>query len=439
MKIFNYKSNLKFTLFTVVCLVIFLVSFITPTTINAQEKIKLVVLGHNVHKTAMLGKGEGKNLVKEFLDSHPNISEVEFITASTSEVGDKLFREVTLSKTSIDIGFVYSPWISPVVTKLFEPIDESSLEEPSDIFETFRKDVTFDGKLYGVPIRVGANCLFYNKKIFKEKGIKEVPKTMEEMIQLAKKLTYTRPNGEKVYGFASIGIKPEIPFTLSCFMRAKNADFMSPNYEIMLTDPRVIEYLNILKELSQAGALGTSFTAQTNSDAVRLFKNNNAAMILKGISYHDNLTGPDGLAKEDVGCINIPPAADYKDKWPILPTKVEQWAIVVPKNSQHKEMAKEFIRFMTSKDATLNMALSGNSPARASVYENPRYREITPYADEGMMALKYGRIIFPGLDNFSEILDIIGEEIQRCVLGQKSAEKAMADAAEKIKPMMPNQ
>ena len=440
MKMFNCKSILKFKLFIVVCLVIFLVSFMTPTAINAQEKIKLIVLGHTVHKEAMLGMGEGKDLVKEFLDSHPNISGVEFITASVPGIGDKLFREASLSKTTVDIGLVYTPWISPRIAELFEPIDESSLEDPSDIFESFREPLMFGGKLYGVPMRVGADVLFYNKKIFKEKGIKELPNTMEEVIQLAKELTYTRPNGEKVYGLLMPGIKEMVGPVLARFFTAENAEFISPNYEIMLTDPIIIKYLKQLKELFQAGVLGPNFIAQTEPDCIMLFKNYNGAMSTQASNYYNSFLGPDGLAEEDLGVMNIPAAADYKDKFPIARGAIFQWAFVVPKASQHKEMAMEFIRFMTSKDGTLNMGLSRNTPARTSAYENPRYKkDKLAYVDEEMLACKYGKVVLPGLDKFAEVRDIIGEEIHRYLLGQKSAEKAMADAAEEIKPLIPNQ
>ena len=58
----------------------------------------------------------------------------------------------------------------------------------------------FDGKLYSIPPMATANRLFYNKGIFRRVGV-EPPKTLEEMVVTARKITDTL-KGEGIYGFA---------------------------------------------------------------------------------------------------------------------------------------------------------------------------------------------------------------------------------------------
>lgn len=58
-----------------------------------------------------------------------------------------------------------------------------------------------DGKLYFIPTS-GTTCrLFYNKEIFKQVGIAEPPKTLEEMVEDAKLIT-SQLSKEGIYGFA---------------------------------------------------------------------------------------------------------------------------------------------------------------------------------------------------------------------------------------------
>ncbi|WP_313152487.1 ABC transporter substrate-binding protein [Lacrimispora sp.] len=76
----------------------------------------------------------------------------------------------------------------------------------SDMKEYFKSVVypgynELDGKLYFIPT-TGTTCrLFYNKEIFERVGITEPPKTLEEVVEYAKKIN-TELSKEGIYGFA---------------------------------------------------------------------------------------------------------------------------------------------------------------------------------------------------------------------------------------------
>lgn len=67
----------------------------------------------------------------------------------------------------------------------------------SDLYEDSKKLVTYrDGKMYGYPMFVEpCTVAYYNKEMFAEAGITEFPKTYDEFLEAAKKLT-----NEFVYG-----------------------------------------------------------------------------------------------------------------------------------------------------------------------------------------------------------------------------------------------
>lgn len=73
--------------------------------------------------------------------------------------------------------------------------------------KTYFKDVIVpgynetDGKIYFIPT-TGTTCrLFYNKEIFERVGIKEPPRTLEELVEDARLIT-AQLKGEGIYGFA---------------------------------------------------------------------------------------------------------------------------------------------------------------------------------------------------------------------------------------------
>jgi ABC-type glycerol-3-phosphate transport system substrate-binding protein len=87
--------------------------------------------------------------------------------------------------------------------------------------------------------------------------------------------------------------------------------------------------------------------------------------------------------------------------------------------------------------------MQGTDVARTSVYSNPQYLEFwqkqgfPKYPDVLQKVLKYGRPPIPGMDNFSQVAQIIGTKAEEAILGKKTAQQAMDEAAELLKPLMP--
>jgi multiple sugar transport system substrate-binding protein len=323
---------------------------------------------------------------------------------------------------------------------LFAPLDEymqqAPIEEWDDIFEGLRASLEIDGSLYGVPMRAGTDgAIIYNKAIFRERGVEELPETWEELVALAEELTFTRADGEKVYGLVDIGVKQEAPFSLGRWIRTRNGDFMTLDYEVVVNSPEVVETLEEYKALYDAGALGPNWNSQTNSDRINIFRNGRAAMIGAGADYVGRLSGDDGIPREDIGVFAIPPAEGYDVTHPI----VFQWAFVIPQGSENKDAAWELIRYMSSQESTLQMALSGNAPVRASTFENPEFTGDLAYdPDVKLSSLQNGRILFPGFDNFPEARDFLGEQIQKIVLGEVGIEEGLQTAQERLEDLAPD-
>ncbi len=71
----------------------------------------------------------------------------------------------------------------------------------SDYFDEAIKELSHDGKLYGLPLTVDARALFYNKKLFAEANL-QPPTTWEELATAAKALTKWNGNKLEVAGFS---------------------------------------------------------------------------------------------------------------------------------------------------------------------------------------------------------------------------------------------
>src|SRR3546814_20431637 len=96
--------------------------------------------------------------------------------------------------------------------------------------------VTSEGALYGIPIRQNVAGLHFNEEFFQEKGLEGPPATIEEFLDFARRLTYTREDGTQVTGF----VLPNQASTIPHFPRPWNADFYTPTAAVTATDAPMV-------------------------------------------------------------------------------------------------------------------------------------------------------------------------------------------------------
>lgn len=97
-----------------------------------------------------------------------------------------------------DTFFAYS-WV-PMGGEKYGPlaIDDVAAELDADnaVYEFAKSECIIDGQWYGLPWRGDTRIAAYNKAHFDEAGIKEFPKTYEELLDVARKLTTYNDKGE---------------------------------------------------------------------------------------------------------------------------------------------------------------------------------------------------------------------------------------------------
>ena len=168
-----------FSLILALCLVLGMASFAA-----ADEQLPTfdqLVLGENAdltakihfayHRTDIPDKLNG--YVEEFRKIYPNV-EIEY-ELITDYAENALLRVGNTDWTIMGIPTVQKDELS----KYFVPL--GSLDTLSGLYN-FMSSWSFDGVCYGIPSTGNANGILYNKRIFAEAGITELPKTPDEFL-----------------------------------------------------------------------------------------------------------------------------------------------------------------------------------------------------------------------------------------------------------------
>ncbi|WP_223592435.1 ABC transporter substrate-binding protein [Neobacillus bataviensis] len=281
-----------------------------------------------------------KTVIAEFNKKYPNIH-IEFKPSKNTEYN-------TLLNTALQSGegpdlIHLRPYGSGISLG-----DEGFLEPLNGLkgLDTFDKELlqasqSKDGKQYGVPLNISTTQIFYNKAIFKKYKL-DVPKTWDEFIKVADTL-----KSKKVTPIA-YGTKESWLLSLLHGMvgpgqfggKATIDDLVSGKKQ--LNDPSIVKSFEVLKDLDKYFPENSQGLGM--DDIRTLFATEQAAMLPMGSWEIQQIRSlnPD----LDFGFFPIPSATGGN------PT-VTRWvdgSYALNAKSKHKEEAKKFLEFMTTKE-----------------------------------------------------------------------------------------
>ena len=412
-------------------------TLLMPAAVWAQGKPeKLTILSHRVHMSVLTG-AKGGDATAEW--SKRNGIALDWVTLDTGPLHERLFREASLGSTSIDLAFMLNTRATPNIANLLEPLEAlmqaNPLDDARDFFPGLVTAMKVGGKQYAIPQRHATTGLHYNEAIFKERGV-PIPKTFEDVIDAAKKLSFTRADGSQVFGFLIEG--DNYPNVID-MARTLDGDFITGDFKLAVDQAPMLRAVQTLRELYAAGVMPRNWTAIKSEEVNTWMQSGRAAMTINSFGrtqfYNDKEKSKN---PGEMKVMALPASRELQGKFPSsAPAKTEFWSMCIPKNARNKSFAWSLIKELSNKENTLKAAINGNGPVRASTYADARFSASVPYAAAEAATLKVARVPIPAFDNAAKAGDAFVEELQAAVLGRKPVALAMGDVAKRVKPLLP--
>ncbi|GAB7210052.1 hypothetical protein OS31_15580 [Dickeya oryzae] len=108
------------------------------------------------------------------------------------------------------------------------------------------------------------------------------------------------------------------------------------------------------------------------------------------------------------------------------------WQMAIAKNSQHSELAQQFLSYLTSAENQKALALElGLPPTRRSVYQDAQVVQKYRWYPAQLAALEAGKAR-PRIRNWQEVESILGDYLQLALMDQMPAKVALEQANQKI-------
>ncbi|RDJ20233.1 extracellular solute-binding protein [Bosea caraganae] len=404
-----------------------------PALVRAQAK-SLNIISHRVHRNVLTGEGgKGGDIIGEW--SKATGAGVNWATFDVAPLHERLLREASLSETSFDLGFVVNTLAVPRVLRLMEPLDALQKSDPIEDFAGVApgmvKALSVDSSIRGIPFRHATTGLHVNEAILAERKV-ATPKTIEEMIEVAKATTFTNAAGVPVSGFAMEGVSYVNMVTLSL---AWGAPFISEDLKVLPNEAGMLKTFEVFRDLYAARALPRNFATLKQDEVITQMQAGRAAMCHFAFGRYFAFNDPQKSQFPGKISAIAPPASRDLGTGAIVGT-TEFWSFVIPKNSRNKELAWSLVKAMTAKEAVIRGALNGNGPIRASAYEDQRVKDAVPYAAAEAQVLAVARPPLPAFDRAVEAGDALAQAVQAVALGQVTPEQGLADLKRRVEPMV---
>ena len=316
---------------------------------KGDDKVTLKVF------TNLPDRKNGQGLVEQqIIDEY--MKENKNVTIKVEALDEEAYKTKFKAYSMEGMPDVVSIWGQP--SFLDEVLDAGVLAE---LNEDDYKDYGFisgsldgfkkDGKLYGLPRNTDVAGFYYNEKMFKENGW-TVPKTYDELLELAKKI-----NDKGIIPLAMDGGDgwPMAVYLSDILYKLTGSDYSSIVSDAIkkgdFADANIKKATEILKQTADAKMFQKGYDSQDYGTAQNLFTNGQAAMFYMG-SWEASMALNEDIPKEireNIRVFTMPIIDGGKGK----ATDIAAWnggGYAVSSKSEHKEEAIKFLNYMYQPD-----------------------------------------------------------------------------------------
>jgi sorbitol/mannitol transport system substrate-binding protein len=384
-------------------------------------------------------------LVPEFEKTHPGIN-VKFVSLSENQARAKITASVATGGNEFDVVMISNyetpQWAADGWLVNLQPYaDKTPGYDPGDFLPKVRDALSYQGNLYSVPFYGESSFLAYRKDLFQQAGL-----TMPDHPTWMQVRDFAAKLDNKQTGMAGICLRGlpgwgEVMAPLDTVINTFGGSWYNTNWDAQLNSPATTQavdfYVNLVRDYGEPGPAVSSF-----GECATLMGQGNVAMWYDATSVVTALEDPS--SSKVVGKIGYVPAPVEKTQhsgW------LYTWSLAIPKTSENKDAAWDFMSWMTSKDYMHLVGSKlgwGHVPpgSRNSTYQIPEYQQAAAAylqptldamnnADEEhptAMPVPYTGIQFVSIPEFQDMGTRVSQQISAAIAGQTSVADALAES-----------
>lgn len=373
---------------------------------------------------------EWKKLADEFHAEYPNIT-IKFENVPAEQASQVLSTRIA-GNNAPDVAYVNASDVADYASRdaavdLVNYIDRSDVVKPDDYVDAFRQFVTYDDKLWGLPMGGETTGLFYRTDLFEEAGIDGPPATWEEFEQTAAALT---DESENQYGFEVFA--PESAYYFQPWLYQAGGDLMSADgKEIAFTSDEARTAADFYVDLAQYAP--KDYLNSNSWDGRVAFAEGQVGMYMAGAWFAGT------LAEE---------FPDIEGKWATAPlpdgeagckTTIAGDSLVMMDQTKNPDAAWLWMEFLSRPDVLARTTYGTEGtllPPLTSLLEGPEIVEKKPVLKGFIDLMKCGVAPTASNPKWPRIETILNDELGKAMYGDQSAEEALDNTAQQAEAIL---
>ncbi|MCC5781302.1 sugar ABC transporter substrate-binding protein [Nitratireductor sp. B36] len=358
---------------------------------------------------------------KAFEEANPG-SDIQIEVVPWDVLLQKLTTDIS-GGANADLSIIGTRWLIDFVEQgIAAPLDDYMTQDFKDrFFPVFLEPSVMQEKTYGLPIAASARAMYYNKALFEQAGIAEVPDTWDELAEAAKKIGAL---GDDIAGFGLQGKEIETDVYFYYAFWAYGGQLVEEDGTSGLDTDAGYKAAEMYKSLIDSGATQPGVTSYNREDVQNLFKQGKVGMMITApfLSNQIKEEAPD----LEYGVAAIPAGPDGERG-----TYGVTDSIIMFENSQNKDLAWKFLdQLFTTEWRAKFTSGEGFLPVNPEVAAQPAFADNADL--KAFTALLPDARFAPVIAGWEEIAATTSDAVQTIYLGNGEPKATLDAAAEEI-------
>ena len=365
-----------------------------------------------------------KTLVKQYETAHPNV-ELEWVDVPWDAMQTKLTAAIVAGSAPALVQ-LNVPWAYDYsLYGALRPIDDLLGKDRANYADGAIADVTFKGKIYGFPHYNSVNVMAYNKALFKQAGITQIPTTRDEQLTVAKQIKAR--TGQ--YGFS-----PALGKIAGLFLEEGLP--LIENGKAVFNSAAHVAFITKFAAAYKAGGLlkDKLFSEDNYPASIDAYKSGRMAMLEAPPSALTRVRddAKDIYAVTDVGPVPIGGPGIAAGGW--------LFHFAMPKGTEGSvaSEAAQFAKFLTNDENQLEFAkLAGAFPTAKKAVADPHFQKLRTDAGAYEKAMAIGArrmdvvrtLYVAGVPGFERLNKRLQDAVEAAIIGRKDVKAALDEAA----------
>ena len=289
------------------------------------------------------------------------------------------------------------------------------------------KDSTLNNKSFGIPWYLTTRVTIYNKDLLQKAGVSKPPETYAELAQVAKQIK------EKTGKYALfITVVPEDSGEVLESFVQMGVDLVDTQGKAAFNTPKGKAAFQYWVDFYKQGLMPKEALTQGHRRAIELYQAGETALLSSGAEFMDAIAkNAPSIAQVSAAAPQITGETGKKN--------VAVMNLVIPRDTPKPDAALKFALFVTNTQNQLAFAKAANvlpstsealQEYRRSLSSDGKASPVEQARDISASQMQDAEVLIPTMKDIKKLQKAIYDNLQAAMLGEKTVDKAMADAAE---------